>query len=226
MAEVGVLGLAMNRDRAHPGADLARAAGQQRERCYCGDANRARRRDSAFRRSIRGTAVTHRGDAEPGHLARTLRPCRISSNEVPDDIRDRVPRGDAPELEVTIHPIVHVAARRPQLLVEHAKAYGDLLLEEGRRTLASLVLHAVLYAAAGVLGGLGLVFGGVALLLYAAIAGELRNGWLLVALPCTSLVAAGVCVVVARMLPVDLTLDVLGQQVRADIDMIHEAEQP
>ena len=127
---------------------------------------------------------------------------------------------------MTIHPIVHVAARRPQLLAEHAKAYGDLLLEEGRRTLASLVLHAVLYAAAGVLGGLGLVLGGVALLLYAAIPGELRNGWLLVAVPCVSMVIAGVCVVVARALPVDVSLDVVGQQVRADIDMIHEAEQP
>jgi hypothetical protein len=206
MAEVGVLGLTMNRDRAHRSAGHARAAGWQRDRCYCGDANRARLRDRAFPRSMRGTAVTHRGDAAPGQMARTLGPCRISSNEVPDDIRDRVLRGDAPEVEVTIHPIVHVAARRPQLLVEHAKAYGDLVLEEGRRTLASLVLHAVL--------------------LYAAVAGELRNVWLLVALPCTSLVAAGVCVIVARMLPIDLTLDVLGRQVRADIDMIHEAEQP
>ena len=153
-------------------------------------------------------------------------PYRNSSGEVLDDSRDRVRCGGAREVEVTIHPIVHVAARRPQLLAEHAKAYGDLLLEEGRRTLASLVLHAVLYAAAGVLGGLGLVLGGVALLLYAAIPGELRNGWLLVAVPCVSMVIAGVCVVVARALPVDVSLDVVGQQVRADIDMIHEAEQP
>ena len=127
---------------------------------------------------------------------------------------------------MTIHPIVHVAARRPQLLAEHAKAYGDLLLEEGRRALVSLVLHAVLYAAAGVLGGLGLVLGGVSVLLYAAIPGELRNGWVLVTLPCTSMVLAGVCVIVARMLPVDVSLDVVGQQVRADIEMLHDAEQP
>ena len=127
---------------------------------------------------------------------------------------------------MTIHPIVYVAARRPQLLAEHAKAYGDLLLEEGRRTLSSLVVHAVLYAAAGVLGLLGLVFGGVALLLYAAIPGELRNGWLLVALPCASMLAAGVCVVVARVLPANITLDVLGRQIKADIDMIHEMGPP
>ena len=127
---------------------------------------------------------------------------------------------------MTIHPIVYVVARRPQLLVVHAKAYGDLLLEEGRRTVSSLVLHAVLYAAAGVLGLLGLVFGGVALLLYAAVAGELRHGWLLVALPCASMLIAGACVVVARVLPVKVTLDVVGRQVKADIDMIHDAGPP
>ncbi|MCK9687109.1 hypothetical protein [Scleromatobacter humisilvae] len=159
-------------------------------------------------------------------MARTLGPCRISFNEVLDDISDRVLRGDAPEVEVTIHPIVHVAARRPQLLVEHAKAYGDLVLEEGRRTLASLVVHAVLYAAAAVLGVLGLVLAGVAVLLYAAVPGELRDAWLLVALPCATMVAAGACVIVARVLPIDVNLDVLGRQVRADIDMIHQAEQP
>jgi hypothetical protein len=138
----------------------------------------------------------------------------------------RVLRGDAPEAGMTIHPIVYVAARRPQLLAEHAKAYGDLLLEEGRRTLSSLVVHAVLYAAAGVLGLLGLVFGGVALLLYAAIPGELRNGWLLVALPCASMLFAGVCVVVARVLPANVTLDIVGRQIKADIDMIHEMGPP
>jgi hypothetical protein len=150
----------------------------------------------------------------------------VSSNEVLDDIRDRIHGGEAGEIEMTIHPIVHVAARRPQLLVAHAKAYGDLLLEEGRRTLSSLVIHAVLYAAAGVLGGLGLVFGGVALMLYAAVPGELRNGWLLVALPCASMLVALACAVVARALPVNVTLDVVGRQVKADIDMIHETEQP
>ena len=125
-----------------------------------------------------------------------------------------------------IHPIVHVAAHRPQLLVQHAKAYGDLLLEEGRRTLASLVLHAVLYAAAGVLGGLGLVFGGIALLLYAALPGELRNGWLLVALPCGSVLGASACVVLARALPIRITFDIVERQIKADIDMLHEAGEP
>jgi hypothetical protein len=126
---------------------------------------------------------------------------------------------------MTLHPIIYVAARRPQLLVAHAKAYVDLLLEEGQRTISSLVVHVALYAAAGVLGLLGLVFGGVALLLYSAVPGELRNGWLLVALPCASMLVAGACVIVARALPISVTLDIVGRQVKADIDMIHEAGQ-
>ncbi len=161
-----------------------------------------------------------------------------------DDVRDRIPRpteralterepslqrvlvGGAVAVEMTIHPILHVIARQPQLLAEHAKAYGDLLLEEGRRTLSSLVLHVVLYAAAGILGGLGLVFGGVALLLYAAVPGELRNGWLLLALPLGTMSTGGVCIIVARALPFKFTLDAMGQQVKADIDMIHDTGQP
>lgn len=124
---------------------------------------------------------------------------------------------------MTIHPIIYVAARRPQLIALHANAYGGLLLEEGRRTLSSLVVHAVLYAAAAFLGFLSVLSGTVALLLYAAIAGELRDGWVLVVLPCALLLAAGLCAVVARALPIRVTLGVVGEQVRADIDMLHEA---
>ena len=138
----------------------------------------------------------------------------------------RVRGGDAPEAAVTIHPIVYVAARRPQLLAAHAKAYGDLLLEEGRRAVSSLVLHVVLYATAGVLAVLALLFGGVAVLLYAAVPGELRHAWLLVALPGASLLVAGACAIVARVLPVEVSLDVLGRQFKADMDMIHEAGPP
>ncbi len=76
------------------------------------------------------------------------------------------------------------------------------------------------------LGLLGLVFGGVALLLYAALPGELRNGWLLVALPGASMLVAGACVMMARALPISVSLDVVARQVKADIDMIHEAGQP
>ena len=126
---------------------------------------------------------------------------------------------------MVIHPLVYVAARQPQLLAEHAKAYGDLILEESRRTLTSLALHAALYAGAAVLGLLSLAFGGFSLLLYAAIAGPMRESWLLIALPGSSLLGATVCIVLVRLLPINVTLGVVGQQLKADINMIHEAAQ-
>ena len=104
----------------------------------------------------------------------------------------------------------------------HAKAYGDLLLEESKRTLSSLVLHAVLYAAAAALALVGLMAGVVALLLHAAIAAEPRCGWLLVALPCGSMLAGIGCAIAARALPVEITLSVVGRQVMADIDLLHK----
>jgi len=127
---------------------------------------------------------------------------------------------------MTFHPIVYIAARQPQLLAAHAKAYGDLLLEEGRRAVSSLVVHAVLYAASGFLGLLAVLLGGVSLLLYAAIPGVLREGWVLVGLPGGSFLLAVTCFVAARLLPVDVNLRVMGQQFKADLDMIHEAGQP
>lgn len=127
---------------------------------------------------------------------------------------------------MTIHPIVFVAARQPQLIAAHVKAYADLLLEEGRRTFSSLLLRATLYAVASMLVLLGVVFGGMALLLYAAVATELRNGWLLVALPCSLILIGGVSAVAARALPVNVTTSALSAQLKEDIDMIHEVRHP
>jgi len=126
---------------------------------------------------------------------------------------------------MTFHPIIYVAARQPELLVAHAKAYGDLLLEEGRRAVSSLVVHAALYAASGVLGLLGVLLAGVSLLLYAAIPGHLREAWLLVALPGGALLLSMACILMARLLPINVNLRLMGQQFKADLDMIQQAGQ-
>jgi len=159
------------------------------------------------------------GDTRYGFRRATMRMLACSKEAAPH----HVCRTAARAVKVTIHPIVYVVARQPQLLAVHMKAYGDLLLEEGRRTISSLVLHAALYAAAAVFGAAGILSSAVALLLYAAIVGELRHGWLLIALPCASMLAAGACVLLARALPLKVTLGVVGRQVKADIDMLHEA---
>ena len=125
-----------------------------------------------------------------------------------------------------LHPIVHVAARQPQLLAEHARAYAELVLAEARQAVLSLVLHVTLYAGAGVLALLGTLFAGVALLLYGAGSGEPRHAWLLIAVPTIPLAVAILCLTVARTLPVDLTLATVERQVKEDIAMLHEATLP
>jgi hypothetical protein len=145
--------------------------------------------------------------------------------EVFDDNRDRVVRADTREAAMTIHPIVYVAARHPQILAEHAKAYFNLAMEESRRALSELVVHALLYVATVFLGLLGVLFGGVAVLLYATVQGQMRNGWLLIALPSASLLMAVACFIIARALPVNATMSVVGQQFKADMDVVHEAGQ-
>jgi hypothetical protein len=127
---------------------------------------------------------------------------------------------------MSIHPIVHIAARTPQLLVEHAKAYGDLLLAELRHTLTSLVVHAVLYIGAAALAVLGVLFGGVSLLVYGTATGDPRHGWLLIAVPVVPLILSAAFFAVARRLPVNVTLGVVEDQLKADIAMLHEARLP
>jgi len=127
---------------------------------------------------------------------------------------------------MNIHPIVHIAARTPQFLVEHAKAYGDLLLAELRNTLTSLVVHAVLYIGAAALAVFGVLFGGVSLLVYGMATGDPRHGWLLIAVPVAPLILAAAFLAVARSLPVSITLGVIEDQVKADIAMLHEAGLP
>jgi len=127
---------------------------------------------------------------------------------------------------MSIHPIVRVAARSPQLLAEHAKAYGDLLLAELRHTLTSLAVHAILYIGAVASAFFGVLFGGVSLLVYGTAAGDPRHGWLLIAVPGVPLILSAAFFAVARRLPVNITLGVVEDQVKADIAMLHEARLP
>ena len=127
---------------------------------------------------------------------------------------------------MSIHPIVQLASRMPHLLIEHAKAYGDLLQEELRNTVKSLALHALLYIGSAALVVFGAMLGGVSMLIFATAPDDLRHGRLLVAVPAVPIVLSVVFFAVARCLPVRITLGVLDDQVKADIAMLHEAKLP
>ena len=90
-----------------------------------------------------------------------------------------------------IHPILRLAASQPQLIGDHVEAYAELIGSEVKRTGAAWTRRAVLFAASAMLMLLGLVFTGVALMLWAALPPSgYQAGWVLIAVPGVVLVGA------------------------------------
>jgi hypothetical protein len=126
-----------------------------------------------------------------------------------------------------IHPLLRLIATEPQILGDHVEAYAELVGDEVRKTGSAWGLRIGLYLAALALLGVGLVLTGVAVMLWAALPPVgIHEPWLLVAVPAASLVAAGVCAILARRNPVENAFDKVKQQLNADMAMLREVSAP
>ena len=119
-----------------------------------------------------------------------------------------------------IHPLLRIAATEPQLLAEHAQAYGGLVSEELAKAATVWKLRAALMAAAFGLGAIAVIFGGVALLFWAAL-GDVASPWGLVVVPAVPAVAAAVCFGISRRQH-GAAFETLKQQLAADLSMLRE----
>ena len=80
--------------------------------------------------------------------------------------------------------LLKLIVKQPSLLLNHAHAYADLAVDETRRLTRRWRTQAMLYGASFVCFCLGLVFGGVALMLWLALPVMApSSGWVLLALP-------------------------------------------
>jgi hypothetical protein len=98
-----------------------------------------------------------------------------------------------------MHPLLELLLARPQLLADHALAYGELFTEEMAQALRAWQRWALWRAAAmcGLL--LTAVLGGVALMLWAALpASGMPAPWLLLLTPMLPLASAVACWGVAQ----------------------------
>lgn len=122
-----------------------------------------------------------------------------------------------------IHPLLRLVATEPQLIGDHVEAYAALLGEEAKEVSSSWIRRIVLYAVAGVLGLVGLILVGVALLFWAAVPTDQYNaGWALAVIPLVPLVAAAICALSARSKPVVAAFEKIKQQLNADMAMLRE----
>ncbi|MDZ7919172.1 hypothetical protein [Rhodoferax sp.] len=84
-----------------------------------------------------------------------------------------------------LHPLFHLIATQPQLLGDHAQAYGELLGSELTSQATQLKRRTLLGALGLCLMGVALVLAGVALMLWVTLAPAPTPGtlWVLVLVP-------------------------------------------
>lgn len=121
-----------------------------------------------------------------------------------------------------IHPLFHLIATRPQLLVDHAEAYGELAGEELAKLTARWRRRIALTAVALCCVGVAATLGGVALMLWAVIpAANIQAPWALFAAPALPALVALWCASESRRDGGD-SFNELKQQIAADLLMLRE----
>ena len=122
-----------------------------------------------------------------------------------------------------IHPLLRLAATQPHLLGDHVEAYAALVGEEVSKVSASLMMRVGLYVGALLMFVIGLIFIGVALMLRGTLpSADYPAGWALFIVPLVPFVIGAICVVVARVKPVEKPFDTIKKQLNADMAMLRE----
>jgi hypothetical protein len=115
----------------------------------------------------------------------------------------------------------------PDLLKSHAQGYADLVSEWGARYLCTLKNRWVLYGLSVLALVLGLIFGGVALLLWSALGlKDAPHVWVLLALPATCWLTACALWWWAGRLRLQPILKDLQTQIQLDAVAIGQAQSP
>jgi uncharacterized membrane protein YqjE len=126
-----------------------------------------------------------------------------------------------------MHPLLELLLARPQLLADHAQAYGELFTEEMGQASAALQRWTMWQAitlcsllSAGILAG-------VAVMLWAVLpAGAIQAPWVLLVTPMVPLVLALGCWGFARKSSPPLFFEQMRAQIRADRAMLRAVKAP
>ncbi len=122
-----------------------------------------------------------------------------------------------------MHPLLQLIATKPQLLFDHAEAYGELVTSEAKYISALWKRRALLMAIALCSLGVGAVLAGVALMLWAVIpASQIQAPWALLVAPLLPLTLAAACIVYARSHAETNAFSTIREQVNADLTMLRE----
>lgn len=126
-----------------------------------------------------------------------------------------------------IYPLLRLIATRPQLLLDHCEAYADLLIAETTQASAHWSRKAVLTLAAACSVGVAAVLTGVAVMIWAVtpvITGPISLA--LTGAPLVPWILALGCVIAARSRGNGGNMEVLRQQLSADMALLREKAGP
>ena len=123
-----------------------------------------------------------------------------------------------------MHPLLALATGQPQLLAEHAQAYGELVSAELARVASTWKRQALLHAGALIAVAVTAVLAGVALMLWAALpTPTMPAPWLLILVPLAPLLAAFGCLMAARGQAGPGAFNNVREHVQADLLMLRAA---
>ncbi len=127
-------------------------------------------------------------------------------------------------MALLMHPLLRLVASQPQLLVDHAEAYAELVTVEIGAASAGWTRRVAFYAV-GLCGlGVAAVLAGVACMLWAALpVPGMPAPWALLVVPLLPLAAALGCLGLARTRGQGAAFGALRRQVQADLAMLREA---
>lgn len=123
--------------------------------------------------------------------------------------------------------LLNLVVNRPQLLTEHAEAYAGLVASELGRWSALWQRRALLRALAAAGALVAVVLGGVALILWSALpVVPAQAVWALVGVPLLPLAVTLACLLATPQAAEHSALEVIRQQLEADLALLREATTP
>jgi hypothetical protein len=123
-----------------------------------------------------------------------------------------------------MHSLLYLAASQPQLLMDHAEAYTDLLVEEAAAASIIWKRRALLTGVAICCLGVAAVLAGVALMLWAVIpAASIQAPWALIGAPLLPTIAAVGCMVTTGSKDGEGAFINLRRHIKADMTILRGA---
>jgi hypothetical protein len=126
-----------------------------------------------------------------------------------------------------IYSLLHLITARPQLLLDHAEGYSELIAAEASGASAWWKRRLALYACALCSGSIAAVLAGVATMLWATVpAAGMHAPWVLILVPVLPAAVAVWCAIAAMVQSTETHFANLREQARADMAMLREVTAP